>query len=164
MKELTHEEWIKNPTPRLMWVWDDDEKDKVQRKVVYVVKGGPSNLPVRATKNDDADYEAYRHCAEIEKPRRMTSKELSRWLRENPTREYKCRTAEDKDSLVCWYHSYIECCADNEVGDSILIRENDGEWREPLVEVDEFQTKDELKQKEIIKDFTLTAKIEHPKD
>lgn len=22
MKELTHEEWMKNPIPRMMWVWD----------------------------------------------------------------------------------------------------------------------------------------------
>lgn len=25
MKELTHEDWMKNQTPRMMWVWDDDE-------------------------------------------------------------------------------------------------------------------------------------------
>ena len=33
MKEVTYEDWQKNSTPRMMWVWDDDEKDKVQRKV-----------------------------------------------------------------------------------------------------------------------------------
>ena len=78
MKEVTYEEWIKNPTPRMMWVWDVNEKDKVRRKVVYVVKGGPCNYPVSATTDDDTDYETYRHCAEIEKMRRMTHKELSR--------------------------------------------------------------------------------------
>ena len=25
MKEITHEDWMENPTPRMMWVWDDDE-------------------------------------------------------------------------------------------------------------------------------------------
>lgn len=25
MKELTYEDWLKNPTPRLMWVWDSSE-------------------------------------------------------------------------------------------------------------------------------------------
>ena len=27
-----------NPTPRMMWIWNNDEKEKVQRKVVYVIK------------------------------------------------------------------------------------------------------------------------------
>ena len=35
MKEVTYEEWQKNPTPRMMWVWDDKDKDKVKRKVIY---------------------------------------------------------------------------------------------------------------------------------
>ena len=131
MKVITYEEWLRNPTPRMMWVWDNDEKDKVQRKVVYVVKGGPSNLPVRATKNDDADYEAYRHCAEIEKQRRMTNKELSRWLREKPTREWKY-----KDGIsVYGYYGYEEKRVNEEVLNNIFIREDDSDWKEPLVEV-----------------------------
>ena len=132
MKAINYEDWLRNPTPRMMWVWDVNEKDKVQRKVVYVVKGGPHNYPVRTTINDDADYEAYRHCAEIEKQRRMTNKELSRWLREKPTREYKrsCRS----DIVVNCFYSYIEEDADQEVDENFLIREDDGEWREPLVE------------------------------
>ena len=133
MKEITYEKWLRNPTPRMMWVWDVNEEDKVQRKVVYVVKGGPSNLPVRATINDDADYEAYRHCAEIEEPktRRMTNKELSRWLREKPTREWKY-----KDGIsVYGYYGYEEKWVNEEVLNNIFIREDDGDWREPLVEV-----------------------------
>ena len=133
MKELTHEEWLRNPTPRMMWVWDVNEKDKVQRKVIYVVKGGFCNYPVRVTANDDTDYEAYRHCAEIEKMRRMTNKELSRWLREKPTREFKS----DADTFVNYYYPYIEENADDEVADTILIRENYGEWREPLIKEEE---------------------------
>ena len=131
MEVITYEKWLKNPTPRMMWVWDNDEKDKVQRKVVYVVKGGPSNLPVRATINDDADYEAYRHCAEIEKQRRMTNKELSRWLREKPTREWKY-----KDGIsVYGYYGYEEKLVNEEVVNNIFIREDDSDWKEPLVEV-----------------------------
>ena len=135
MKVITYEEWLKNPTPRMMWVWDVNEKDKVRRKVVYVVKGGPRNYPVRATTDDDTDYEAYRHCAEIEEPktRRMTNKELSRWLREKPTREYK-RFKSD-EALISYYHNYIERTANEEIEDSVLIREDDGDWKEPLVEV-----------------------------
>ena len=133
MKVITYEEWLRNPTPRMMWVWDVNEKDKIRRKVVYVVKGGPRNYPVRATTDDDTDYEAYRHCAEIEEPktRRMTNKELSRWLREKPTREWKY-----KDGIsVYGYYGYEEKHVNEEVLNSIFIREDDGDWKEPLVEV-----------------------------
>ena len=136
MKEVTYEDWQKNPTPRMMWVWDDDEDDRKQRKVVYVIKGGPCRYPVRITINDDTDYEAYRHCAEIEKQRRMTNKELSRWLREKPTREYTRRNDTD-DRLVYSIHTYLEIYANEEVDDCILIREDDGEWREPIMEIEE---------------------------
>ena len=38
MKEVTYEDWKKNPTPRMMWVWDDKDKDKKQLKVIYISK------------------------------------------------------------------------------------------------------------------------------
>lgn len=133
MKEVTYEDWQKNPTPRMMWVWDDDEEDRKQRKVVYVIKGGPRNYPVRATTDDDTDYEAYRHCAEIEKQRRMTNKELAHWLREKPTREYRYKNGD----FVYGEKNYRETVQDKEVEDDILIREDDGEWRAPLLEVEE---------------------------
>ena len=66
---------------------------------------------------------------EIEKQRRMTRKELSRWLREKPTREYKFGT-----TVFCSYN-YSEAEAYDEVFDGTLIREDDGDWKEPLVEV-----------------------------
>lgn len=135
MKEVTYENWLRNPTPRMMWVWDDDEEDRKQRKVVYVIKGGPCRYPVRVTINDDTDCEAYRHCAEIEKQRRMTNKELSRWLREKHTREFKYNNCDDTCIHSCFY--YYESNADKEVNESVVIREDDGEWREPLVEVEE---------------------------
>lgn len=34
MKELTHEDWMKNPTPRMMWVWDN-EANRKKRRVIY---------------------------------------------------------------------------------------------------------------------------------
>ena len=37
MKEVTYEEWQKNPTPRMMWVWDDDESKKKKYKVIYIL-------------------------------------------------------------------------------------------------------------------------------
>ena len=62
----------------------------------------------------------------------MTSKELSRWLREKPTREWKHK---DGVSVYCYcYYGYEEKRANEEVVNGIVIREDDGEWREPLVE------------------------------
>ena len=133
MRELTYEDWVKNPTPRLMWVWDSNENNKQQRKVIYFID--PERLyPVVALTEDEISTENFKHCAEIEEPktRRMTKKELSRWLREKPTREFK-------------YGSYISCSVystytygedeeDVEVRKDIVVREDDGEWKEPLIE------------------------------
>ena len=130
MKELTYEDWLKNPTPRSMWVWDEDEELKVKRKVIYVLKDGVYTSPVLVVV-DECMYETFRHCAEIE--RRMTNKELSRWLREKPTRE----RISTFDGCICSIHNYNEKCESEEVRKGIRIRENDGEWREPLMEVEE---------------------------
>ena len=131
-KEITYEDWLKNPTPRLMWVWDEDEELKVKRKVIYVLKDGVYTSPVLVVV-DECMYETFRHCAEIEKQRRMTNKELSRWLREKPTRE-RIWTF---DGCICSIHNYNEKCESEDVRKGIRIREDDGEWREPLVEVEE---------------------------
>ena len=135
MKEVTHEDWLKNPTPRMMWVWDDNvEKEKVKRKVIYIlsgVRGRKQNVITLYT--DESCTYAYAHCAEIEKQRRMTNQELAWWLREKPTREWKYMNG----VTVYGYYGYEEKCENEEVLNNILIREDDGEWREPLVEVEE---------------------------
>ena len=128
MKEVTYEDWVKNPTPRMMWVWNEDKVYKVKRKVAYVVRNNYAG--VITIDDDDSDYEPYNHCAEIEKQRRMTNKELSRWLREKPTREYKFK---DSD-FVYGEKNYREINQDDEVKYDIFIREGDSDWREPLVE------------------------------
>ena len=131
MKEVTYEDWQKNPTPRMMWVWDDKDKEKIKRKVVYIlsgVRGRKQNVITLYT--DESCTYAYAHCAEIEKQRRMTHKELAHWLREKPTREWKYKNG----VTVYGYYGYEEKCENEEVPNNILIRENGGEWREPLVE------------------------------
>ena len=135
MKEVTYEEWQKNPTPRMMWVWDNKVGDKVKRKVIYFNENKLACYPIIALSENRAMSVGYEHCAEIEKPkrRRMTNKELSRWLREKPTREWQRKY----DSQVYTFHSYREEWADEEVHKDIRIREDDGEWREPLMEVEE---------------------------
>ena len=135
MKEVTYEDWQKNPTPRVMWVWDDNaEKEKVKRKVVYIlsgVRGRKQNVITLYT--DESCTYAYAHCAEIEKQRRMTNKELAWWLREKPTREYKYQTSD----YIYSAFNYREYKQDEEVHEDMRIREDGGEWREPLVEVEE---------------------------
>ena len=135
MKEVTYEDWLKNPTPRMMWVWDDKVGDKVKRKVIYFNENKHAHYPIIALSENSAMSVGYKHCAEIEEPkrRRMTHKELSRWLRKKPTREWKWIF----DSCVCSAYDYNEQYADEEVGKNIRIREDDGEWRKPLVEVEE---------------------------
>ena len=133
MKEITYEDWQKNPTPRMMWVWNDDEDAAEQEKVVFIKRGGTDT--VIAITYNDLYIILFKHCAEIEKPktRRMTNKELSWWLSEKPHRERKFARA----PYIYTYYTYCENEQDKEVTDNILIRENGGEWREPLVEVEE---------------------------
>ena len=131
MKEVTYEDWQKNPTPRMMWVWDSSENNKKQLKVIYISKEDITH-PVIALAYGDIDSSRYKHCAEIEesKTRRMTNKELSRWLREKPTRECKYLNSE----YICSTFEYREYKQDEEVDVDMRIREDDSEWREPLVE------------------------------
>ena len=129
MKKVTYEDWQKNPTPRMMWVWDYNEEDREQRKVVYFLNS-KDPFPIVAITTDESASDIYMYCAEIEKQRRMTNKELSRWLREKATREWKYKNV----YYVYSFYSYTERNADEEVCDRVLIREDDGEWREPLVE------------------------------
>lgn len=131
MKEVTYKNWQKNPTPRMMWVWNNDVENKEKRKVIYMLNNDYTYRVLSSTA-DDSNYEIFKHCAEIEEPktRRMTNKELSRWLREKPTREWKWTF----DSYIYSVYYYDEQYADKEVDKNISIREDDGEWREPLVE------------------------------
>ena len=130
MKEVTYEDWQKNPIPRMMYVWDDNEKMREKRKVLHIT-GEKVSFPVIAITNEK-NWVEYRHCAEIAGyTRRMTNKELSWWLTEKPHREFK------DDGWIFSRHYYIEENQFQEVKDDIFIREDGGEWREPLVEVEE---------------------------
>ena len=131
MKEVTYEDWQKNPTPREMWCWNSSEDHKVKARVLHILSNGTFVYPILSVTDDDSRYETFQHCAEIGKQRRMTNKELSWWLSEKPHRELKIGDY--------FYHDYDykENEQDAEVTDLVLIREEGGEWREPLVEVEE---------------------------
>ena len=78
MKEVTYEDWQKNPTPREMWCWNVNVEAKVQAKVIYIIKS--DEYPVITAMDNGVDLLRYKHCAEIEKQkqRRMTYKELEK--------------------------------------------------------------------------------------
>ena len=136
MKEVTYEDWQKNPTPRMMWVWNDDDEHK-KYKVLYMLSEGEAPVSdyrvIALTIEHNCVVRRFAHCAEIEEPktRRMTNRELAWWLSEKPHRELK----------MCDYiyhdYDYKENEQDAEVTDFLLIREDNSEWREPFVEVEE---------------------------
>ena len=43
MKEVTHEDWLKNPTPRMMRVWGDKDK-KEGYGSLNTIEGGCLNI------------------------------------------------------------------------------------------------------------------------
>lgn len=52
-----------------MWVWDNDEKDRIKRIVAFIVPEKDHSFPVLSLyTNTDGGYctEWVRHCAEIE--------------------------------------------------------------------------------------------------
>ena len=115
-----------------MWVWNDNEDGRSQRKVLYIFHGKGQEWKVSTLSDDETCTDIYKHCAEIKELRGMTNKELACWLRENPTREYKY----ENDDWIFNSYEYKEGC-EEEVPEKIRIRENYGKWREPLVEVEE---------------------------
>lgn len=143
MKELTYEDWKKNPTPREMWVWDSGyEGDKTKRVVIYMHPKESNEFNVIALESTTSNITyAYKHCAEIEKPkyRLMTNQELSWWLQDGKHREYAYIDTYDSSILCCNYFEYFDTDANLPVSGTIKIRENGGEWREPLVETAEYK-------------------------
>ena len=69
MKELSYEDWQKNPTPRMMWVWNKNVNFKKKRKVIYFSKENFVDYPVIGLQSDDSCVENYMHCAEIKEQR-----------------------------------------------------------------------------------------------
>lgn len=133
MKELTYEEWIKNPIPRLMWVWDSTENAKKQRKVIYISE---LNIlyPIFALTDDERGTERFKHCAEITESRLMTHRELARWLYEKPFREFKYGDGTNCPIYKC--HTYTEDEATKEICKDVRIREDDGLWFVPYKEIE----------------------------
>lgn len=133
MKEVTYTDWVKNPTPRMMWVWDSNEDGKRKQKVIYF-RDPRFYYPVITLTDDGLSTDKFKHCAEIGELRRMTHRELARWLCEKPFREFKYGSG--TNCPVYKYHTYTEDEASREVCKDIVIREDDGKWKVPLVEIE----------------------------
>lgn len=137
MKEITREDWVKNPTPRMMWVWDEFKCQKEQRLVVYCLTCKNTKYKFVTEDEDGRGVSYWVHCAEIteEEPKRMTNRGLSWWLRENPEehREWKNR----EGHLVLHEYTYHVKAENEPCPEDIVIRVDGGEWHEPLVEVEE---------------------------
>ena len=134
MKEVTYEDWQNNPTPRMMWVWNSNVEDRLKRMVLFLTERNPSH-PVIALTSDNITTANYKHCAEIEKPKRMTNQELAWWLqdgiKDGKHREIKYGCKRDDVEVECQY-TYLDSKCNDAVPVGFLIRENGGEWREPL--------------------------------
>ena len=141
MKEVTYEDWQKNPTPRMMWVWGSNENAKQKRKVICFLTP-EFRYPVVALTKNETTTGCFKHCAEIEEPktRRMTNQELAWWLqdgiKDGKRREIKYGCKRDDVEVECQY-TYLDSKCNGAVPVGFLIRENGGEWHEPLVEVEE---------------------------
>ena len=114
----------------MMWIWDNKEEDKIKRKVIYFVENKDVSHPVIALYSDGITTANYKHCAEIGNTRRMTYRELSWWLSDKSHREYRYKN----NDFVFRTLAYKESKQKEEVTDRFLIRENGGEWKEPLIE------------------------------
>lgn len=104
----------------------------------FMMDSGAFTLMMSKSKAKNFDIVVYfKHCAEIEEPktRRMTNKEFVLWLlegiREGKLRQWRRVNSDTIESVPCGYTSeYEDLFVENK-----LIRENGGEWHEPLVEV-----------------------------
>lgn len=68
--------------------------------------------------------------------RRMTNKELSKWLRDKPE-EY--REFKDIHDGVFSAYNYYENDTNEPVDECVMIRSNFGEWHEPLAEEEDLE-------------------------
>lgn len=128
MKEVT--KWDNNP--REMWVWDALEENAEKRFVIYIASGDVvPEYPVITYMPFNGALK-FKHCAEIEERRRMTNKELARWLAEKPNRECKC----GEYDTVSHLYSYALDREDDPVSDDVYVREGDSPWYVPFTDAE----------------------------
>lgn len=65
MKTLTISDWLENPIPRDMWVWNNNSQKKQIEKVVYISKDGRALSVYKGVGACEESACWYEHCAEI---------------------------------------------------------------------------------------------------
>lgn len=127
MKEVTGENWKKNPTPRFMWCWDGDGSSRCKEYVVCILTKEESQE--RDTLPVITPCANYQHCAEIEEEKtQLTYYELSQLV--------KCFGVE-----LCYvggesysHFAYTASAANKKLPGEYKIRYKQGEWEEPTRE------------------------------
>lgn len=113
--------------PKKMLVWDCDPGNVHEADVLAIVNGRVHSHPVITTTGH------FRHCAEIPeapKPRRATSRELSKWLAKG---HGECRN--QISGCVSNYWVYDETESDLTVTTCVRVRRwEDADWHEPTVD------------------------------
>ena len=137
LKEITTSQ-IFDP-PKKMITWDSEGAGFYICEVLAIVNGKDNNYPVIA-KNVN-----YRHCAEIPeepKPRRVTNRELSKWLAKghgecmNPNSDSYSYDDLSKANLASSTYTYGGISeANKEVPFYVRVRKwDDVDWHEPTVD------------------------------
>lgn len=123
LKEITTPQIFAEPKKMLVWNDDDVEHNYVPMIVTVYAVVKVENHYVAVTWGHNME-----HCAEIPKARRVTNRELSKWLAQG--------NGENTDG--CWVyqtHAYPKAAENNEVSESIVVRKwEDADWHEPTVD------------------------------
>lgn len=103
--------------------------------ILAVIHGEDSDMSALYSRGGDmVDYDNCDNFLYLKEPitkrRIMTHRELAWWLMEKPEEHREWKLGKFIDKSYC----YEEDLQDNEVDETILIRSNGGEWREPLID------------------------------
>lgn len=123
LKEITTPQIFAEPKKMLVWNDDYVENNSVPMidTVYAVVK--VENHYVAVTWGHNME-----HCAEIPKARRVTNRELSKWLAQG--------NGEKKvDDCIAYVHTYLSEYSNEEANKLIKVRKwSDDDWHEPTVD------------------------------
>ena len=134
LKQITTSQIFDPPKEMLVWNYVDSTPFKMPVHAIVASK----TFPVIAEEGD------YQYCAEIPeapKPRRVTNRELSKWLAKgHGERRVLFKGHGEYTNTLCCSTSYITYeyfldSAESEVSENILVRKwDDVDWHEPTVD------------------------------
>ena len=120
LKEVTEPQSFNQPKPML--VWDSDEKRPVELNVCAIVN--------REDFRVITERSAWRHCAEIPKPKNITHRELAKWLAQG-----NGEMRRGNMSMIFTSLSYASALGNDPIDEFTLVRKwDDTEWHKPTRE------------------------------